>query len=136
MLCRICVVQIEPTKLVLDRADYTALTRQHELDHTDRTDPIDHTDQECIYLLLKDLDNEVGVDHTDHVSEVCLFFTAARSSGYVAGIISLQVMRDGTYTRARWYRSLAYWCCGARVYFVRVRFLPPRRVVSSFGYVR
>ena len=59
MLCRICVVQIEPTKLVLDRADYTALTRQHELDHTDHTYHTDHTDQECIYLLLKDLDHQV-----------------------------------------------------------------------------
>ena len=34
-------------------ADYTAPTRQHELDHTDhtdRTDHTDHTDQECKYL--------------------------------------------------------------------------------------
>ena len=42
MLWRICVVQIQPRKHVLDLADYTASTRQHELDHTD------HTDQEPI----------------------------------------------------------------------------------------
>ena len=58
MLCRIRIVHIQPRKRVLDRADYTAATRQHELDHTD------HTDQE------KDLDHEVGIDHTDHLSEV------------------------------------------------------------------
>ena len=60
MLCRICTaVQIYPRKHALDRADYTALTRQHELDHTDHTYHTDHTDQECIYLLLKDLDHQV-----------------------------------------------------------------------------
>ena len=46
MLCRICVVQIQPRKHVPDHAGYTAPTRQHELDHTDRTDHTDHTDQE------------------------------------------------------------------------------------------
>ena len=45
MLCRICAVQIQPRKHVLDHADHTAPTRQHELDHTDHTD---YTDQECI----------------------------------------------------------------------------------------
>ena len=39
------VVQIQPKKPVLDHADDTAPTRQHELDHTDHTD---HTDQEYI----------------------------------------------------------------------------------------
>ena len=43
MLCRICVVQIQPRKHALDRAGYTAPTRQRELDHTDHT-----TDQESI----------------------------------------------------------------------------------------
>ena len=49
---RICVVQIQPRKDVLnhaDHADYTAPTRQHELDHTDHTyhtDHTHHTDQE------------------------------------------------------------------------------------------
>ena len=50
MLCRICVVQIQPRKHALDRAGYTAPTRQHELDHTDHTDRTDHTDQEHIYI--------------------------------------------------------------------------------------
>ena len=39
--------QIQPRKQVLDRADYTSPTRQHELKHTD------HTDQEYIYLPCK-----------------------------------------------------------------------------------
>ena len=36
MLCRICIVQIQPRKYVLYHADHTAPTRQHELDHTDQ----------------------------------------------------------------------------------------------------
>ena len=47
VLCRLCRVQIQPSKLVVDYADYTAPTRKHELDHTDHTD---HTDQESICL--------------------------------------------------------------------------------------
>ena len=46
MLCRICVVQIQPRKHALDYAGYTAPTQQHELDHTDHTD---HTDQESVF---------------------------------------------------------------------------------------
>ena len=33
-LCRICIVQIQPRKRILDDARYTAPTRQHELEHT------------------------------------------------------------------------------------------------------
>ena len=62
MLCRICIVQIQPRKRVLDHADCTAPTRQHELDHTD------HTDQQIIQIIqirntssLKDLD-QVEID--------------------------------------------------------------------------
>ena len=33
MSCRTCTVQIQPRKPVLDRADYTAITRPHDLDH-------------------------------------------------------------------------------------------------------
>ena len=40
---RICIEQIQPRKQFVDHADYTAPTRQHELDHADHTD---HTDQE------------------------------------------------------------------------------------------
>ena len=40
----------------VDDADYTAPTRQHELDHTDHTD---HTDQESTVSALKDLDHEL-----------------------------------------------------------------------------
>ena len=38
MLCKICIVQIQPTKYVLDHAGYAARTRQHEIlrDHTDQ----------------------------------------------------------------------------------------------------
>ena len=52
---------MQPMKYVLDYADYTAPTRQHELDHTD---------QECIYWYLSaliGLDHEVGVGHPSHV---------------------------------------------------------------------
>ena len=50
MLCRIWIAQIQPRKVVLDHAGYTAPTRQHELDHTD------HTDQES-FCALKNLDH-------------------------------------------------------------------------------
>ena len=36
MLRKICIVQIKPRKHVPDHADYSAPTRQHGLDHTDR----------------------------------------------------------------------------------------------------
>ena len=39
-----------PGQHALDDADYTAPTRQHELDHTDHTDHTGHTDQESIYF--------------------------------------------------------------------------------------
>ena len=40
--------------MLLDHADYTASTRQHELCHTD------HTDQAYVYIsALKDLDHEL-----------------------------------------------------------------------------
>ena len=69
MLRRIYTVQIQPMKHVLDHAEYTAPTRQHELDHTDHTD---HTDQESIYLprkiwiinwlsAPKDLDHQLAI---------------------------------------------------------------------------
>ena len=34
--CRICVVQVQPRKPVLDRPDSSPLSRQDELDHTDQ----------------------------------------------------------------------------------------------------
>ena len=36
MLCRICTVHIQSRKHVIDHADCTAPTLQHELDHTDQ----------------------------------------------------------------------------------------------------
>ena len=54
MLWRICVVQIQPRKHVLDHADYTAPTRQHELDHTD---------QEYLPCLANLSDHELGNDY-------------------------------------------------------------------------
>ena len=50
MLCRVCLVQIQPRKHTVDDADYTAPTRQRELDHADHTDHTDHADHEYIYL--------------------------------------------------------------------------------------
>ena len=54
MLRKICGVQIQPRKHVLDNEDYMTTTRQPELDHTD------HTDQGSINITaLKDLDNRM-----------------------------------------------------------------------------
>ena len=61
------VLSTGPTQATcaLDRADYTAPTRQHELyhtDHTDHTDNTDHADhaRSGIYLpCLGDLDHEL-----------------------------------------------------------------------------
>ena len=51
MLCRICLVQIQSRKHALDHADYTAPTRQHELDRH----------KSGIYVpCLADRDDEVG----------------------------------------------------------------------------
>ena len=47
---------------MLDHADYTAPTKQHEL-------LIDHTDQEYLPCLAE-LDHSMGLDHTDHLSDV------------------------------------------------------------------
>ena len=46
---------------MVDNADYTTSTPQHELDH----------DRSGIYLsCLPDLDHEVVIDHTDHLPEL------------------------------------------------------------------
>ena len=48
-MLRICAIRIkiQPRIHTLDHADYTTLTREHELDHTDHTDHTDNTDREC-----------------------------------------------------------------------------------------
>ena len=63
MICRICIVHIQPRKHVLDHEGYAAPTRQHELNHTDHTD---HTDQELM-CELDHTDEELmcELDHTD-----------------------------------------------------------------------
>ena len=61
------MVQLQSRKYVLNHAGYTATTRQHELDHTDHTD---HTDQRNLSAL-EHVDCSVGIDHTNHLSEVC-----------------------------------------------------------------
>ena len=63
MLCRICAVQIQPSKHVLDRADHKAPTRQHDL-------------QVRQIILIRDLSALKNIDHIDHQyrtdpSEVC-----------------------------------------------------------------
>ena len=65
MLHRICILQIQPKNPALDHADYTALTRQHELDHTDHTD---HTDQD--YICPERLDHQVGIDDLSDLRDV------------------------------------------------------------------
>ena len=56
----------EPTQETCGRsyADYTAPTRQHELDHTDHTHHTDHTDH------TDHVDHTDHTDHTDHLPEV------------------------------------------------------------------
>ena len=62
MWCRLCTVRVQPTSDgMLDRADCTAPTRQHELNHTDHTDHTYHIDQEYIHLsALKHLPDREG----------------------------------------------------------------------------
>ena len=67
MLRRICTVQIQPGKHVLDYEAYTAPTLSQELDHTDHTDHTDRTDQEYIYLLGVSRPWTVGVDDLPEV---------------------------------------------------------------------
>ena len=50
-------------RATVDHADCAAPTRQHELNHTHIRN----------LSSLEDLDNEVGTDHTDHLSHVCRF---------------------------------------------------------------
>ena len=73
MLCRICMVQIQPRDLVLHRAGYTVTTRWHELDRADHTDQ-QHICPEiyiCIYtyiyiyffiFIFLNLHHEAGID--------------------------------------------------------------------------
>ena len=65
------VVQTQPKRRVLDRADYTAPTRQHDLNHTDHadhTDHTDHTDQEfiCPEDIPGTVDHLVGIECLSH----------------------------------------------------------------------
>ena len=65
------VVQTQPKRRVLDRADYTAPTRQHDLNHTDHadhTDHTDHTDQEfiCPEDTPGTVDHLVGIECLSH----------------------------------------------------------------------
>ena len=56
---------------VVDHAENTGLTRQHDLDHTD------HTDQEYIYLPDQaentGLTRQHEVDHTDHTDQEWIY---------------------------------------------------------------
>ena len=56
-LCRICTIQVQPRKHVLDHVDFGALTRQHE---------IDHTDQQHFYVLK--YVGYVGIDYRSEMS--------------------------------------------------------------------
>ena len=69
ILCRICIVQIQPRKhvlrtaavVVVDHADYSAPTRQH-----------DHAEDNHNVSALKYLDHQVGIDDlSDDLPDVC-----------------------------------------------------------------
>ena len=49
-------ISIQPRKIVLDHAEYTAPTQQHELDDTDQE-----------YVCPESLDHEVGIDYLSGV---------------------------------------------------------------------
>ena len=58
---------------MLDHADRTAFTRQHELDHKDHTD---HTAQEYICPERSRSRTVVGTYHTVHTDHTCLLYTS------------------------------------------------------------
>ena len=57
MLCKICIEQIQPRKIVLDYADYAVSTLKHEVNHADR---LNHADR--VISTLKDVDHQVRID--------------------------------------------------------------------------
>lgn len=67
VLCRVCVVQIQPGEHGPDRADFTGPTRLHELDHTD------HADQEDICPERSIVDNQLMICrvYVRRVKELC-----------------------------------------------------------------
>ena len=68
----LCIVQIQPRKHVLDHADYTDATRQHELDHTRLG--IDLSAVEYV-------DREVGIDDLTEVWSVDRFLFSMTGFG-------------------------------------------------------
>ena len=71
MLCRVCTVHIQPGKHALEHADYKGPTWQHGLDPTDHDYVCMCMCTRYIYIYpLKYRYHEVGIDHTDHLSEV------------------------------------------------------------------
>ena len=60
----------QETHVLDNHAGYTAPIRQHELDYS----------RSGLYLpCLADVHHEVGVDHTDHLSDVCIVHRIKRT---------------------------------------------------------
>ena len=94
MLCKICVVQIQPRKRALDHAGYTAATRQHGLGHTD------HTDQESICPEISRYVSRIRWS-VDDLSEVCQYCDvrsrATRARNSVLVVIICAAARSSLY---------------------------------------
>ena len=79
------MVHIEPRKNVLDRADFTASTRQQELDHTD------HTDQDSYYLPRK-----IKITTWESmICRVCELFRQARVCRALVSVFFLTFYQHG-----------------------------------------
>ena len=87
---RVCIVHIQPRKRVLDRAHFTAPTRQHELDHTNHTN---HTD---IFPERSTVDHQVETDDLSVMPRVTKhrLGVGARRSPF----IMIEVRHDNTQT--------------------------------------
>ena len=103
MLCGICIVQIPPRKHALDYADYTAPTRQNELDHTTQE----------IGLPLKYLDHPVELDYLSDVWNNPAAYAGvhreilSNKNGYTPGFFSNSVRHN--YFRENRATSIVAW---------------------------
>ena len=83
-MCRICIVQIQPRKHILDRAEYTAPTRKHEQDHTGQEYICPETSRSCC-------GNRLSVRRVEHLPYT-LFWNPCLTPPFTFGRFVL--MRD------------------------------------------
>ena len=80
---------------------------------------LDHTGQECIYLpcLADHTDHQVGIDHTEDMSEVCIGY---RSGMYLSALPGRSYRSSSGNRSYRGYVRGVYRIC-AGIYFVRTK---------------